>query len=220
MNDLFVAVITRATMALASAAMRLTVQSLVALDVALQVILLTALHHFLAAAAAALARHRRLARRTRARMTQLRARMHARVRLAAAVATAVRHVASIVLRILQFATEAIVLVRHLLRYVLAGAAAPALFRLRTGRPLDDALQVDDVIAVRARPNRLEWLDHLAAHQTLQAARIDLANQFFALRTIRCVHFGPLRWTLVAAIRLKFVDFLGRRLSVLLIFALF
>lgn len=189
MFDFLLAIFARSAMTFSFTAMHFTIQILVALNVALQIILLTALHHLLAAPAAAFTRHRCLARRTWTRMTQLRARMHAAIRLAAAITATVRHIASIVLRILQFAAETVVLVRHFLRYVLAGAAAPTFFRFRTGRPLNDALQVDDVIAVRARPNRLERLNHFAAYQAFQTARIDFTDQFLTLRTIRCVHFG-------------------------------
>lgn len=220
MLDFLLTIVARAAMTFTLASMHLAVQLLVALHVALQIVLLTALHHLLAASATTCASDRRLARWTRARMTQLRARMHAAIGFAATIATTVRHIASIVLRILEFATETEVLVRHLLRNVLTRTAAPAFVRLGTGRPLDDALQVNDVIAIGARPNRLERLYHFAAHQTLQAARIDFTNQFLALRTIRCVHFECFRWTFGAAtIRFEFVDFLRRRLAVFFVFVL-
>lgn len=152
MLDFLLTIFTRAAMTFSFASMRLTVQLFVALHVTLQIILLTALHHLLTASATTFACNRCLTRWTRARMTQLRARMHAAVGFAATIATTVRHIAPIVLRILQFATETVVLVRHLLRNVLTCTTAPAFVRLRTGRPLNDALQVNDVIAIGARPN--------------------------------------------------------------------
>lgn len=63
--NLLLTIVARATMTFALTAMNFTIQLLVALDVALQIIFLTALHHLLAAATTTFTRNRRLSRRRR-----------------------------------------------------------------------------------------------------------------------------------------------------------
>lgn len=167
------------------------VERLVAGLITAEVVLLAALEGFLHAAAAAGARNERVARRTGAGVAEQSARVLAILLLAAHVATAVRHVVPIELRILQLAAEAEVLGRLCGANVLAGTAAPALVRLGRRGPLDHALQVDDVEAVLARPNRLEGLDFLAADQTLQAPRVDLLDQLVALVHVEELVGAPL-----------------------------
>lgn len=117
-------------------------------------------------------------------MTQQRARMIAQFLPAANLSARVRHVAPIVHRILQLAAKAEILPRNLLRNVLTGRAAPPVVRLRRIGPLGGAGQVQNVVAVEARPNRLRRPNQLAAHETLDPARVQLPDQLLALRTLR------------------------------------
>lgn len=168
-----------------------TVERLVASLITAEVVLLAALEGFLHAAAAAGARNESVARGTGAGVAEQSARVVAILFLAAHVAAAVRHIVPIELRILQLAAEAKIVVRQLGADVLTGTAAPALLRLGRRGPLDHALQVDDVEAVLARPNRLEGLDFLAANQTLQATRVDLLDQLVSLVHIEELIGAPL-----------------------------
>lgn len=146
--------------------------------------------------------------------------MSTAIRSATAIATTVCHIVSIVLRIFQFATKAKVFVRNRFRDVLTGTTAPTFFRFRTSRPLDNALQMDDMIAIVAGPNRMEWLNHFTAHQTFQSTRIDFTSQFLSLRIICCIYFD-FRWhTFVAGItiRFEFIDSLRRLIVVSLLSA--
>lgn len=150
--NLFIARITIAQMAFFLAPMYAATQQLITLFITADYLSLIALVHFRRFAAAAGARHHRLARWTRAcieiqpgaqispyqkqclvqlcsqltRMTQLCTRMRAGIDSPARFTAAVSCIVSIVRRILAFATEAIIRVRHNLRYVLAGTASPAL----------------------------------------------------------------------------------------------
>lgn len=113
------------------------------------------------------------------------------IRSLAHIPTAVRHVITIVLRILHFAAETVIIVRHLLADILASATTPSFLRLGAGRPRDDALQMDNVITILTRPSRLERFYHFTANQTFQFASVDFTNQLLALRTIACIEF---RWS--------------------------
>lgn len=125
----------------------------------------------------------RLTRWTRSRMAKQRARMFAQIFPAAQFPARVGHVTAVVLRVLLLATEAVIIPRDLLRHVLAGRTAPTVVRLGRIGPLGGAVQVKNVIAVEAGPNRLRRTDELAAHETLDPARVQLTDQLLALRTL-------------------------------------
>lgn len=62
-----------------------------------------------------------------------------------------RYIISVVLWILNFAAEAPVRVGNVQRDVLTGRTSPARLVFRAIRPLDDAVQMNDVEAIRAAP---------------------------------------------------------------------
>lgn len=147
------------------------------------VILLAALQRFRRTATPTATLNHRLARRTRPRMAEQRARVLAQVLPAARFSARMCHVTAVVLRVLLLATEAEILARNSLGHVLTGGTTPTVVRLGRIRPLGGAAQVKDVIAVRAGPNRLRRTDQLAAHETLYPARVQLADELLALRTL-------------------------------------
>lgn len=116
-------------------------------------------------------------------MAEQRARVLAQVLPAARFPARMCHVTAVVLRVLLLATEAEILARNSLGHVLTGGTTPTVVRLGRIRPLGGAAQVQDVIAVRAGPNRLRRADQLAAHETLYPARVQLADELLALRTL-------------------------------------
>lgn len=93
------------------------------------------------------------------------------------------HIIAIVLRILDFPTETPVSVRDQLGDMLASRTTPASFVLGAGRPLDDAVQMDDVKAIGTGPRRLERFDVLTTDEALQTACVNLPHEFLTLRTL-------------------------------------
>lgn len=157
------------------AAMLAAVEQLVANGVALQRLLHGALHYLGGTTAAAAARHVRLARRTRARMTEQGAGMAAALDATAELAAAVGQLVARQRRILELATEAEIVARQLLQHILAGRTAPALVRLGAARPGDGALQMQHVITVLARPGAVMRLDQLHADEALEAALLNVSH---------------------------------------------
>lgn len=146
-------------------------------------VLLAALQRFRRTATPTATLNHRLARRTRSRVTKQRARMIAQVFPAAKFTTRMCHVTAVVLRVLLLAAKTEILPRDLLGHVLTGRATPSVVRLGRIGPLGSAVQVKNVIAVRAGPNRLRRTDQLTAHETLNPARVQLADELLALRTL-------------------------------------
>lgn len=136
---------------------------------ACDIVFLATLQRFRHAATSAAALDHCLTWRTRSWMTEKRAGMLAKVLPAAKLPTRVRNVAPIVLWILLLATEAEILPRNLLRNVLTGRTTPTVIRQGRIGPLRRTVQVKNVIAVRAGPNRLRRTDQLATHETLHPA---------------------------------------------------
>lgn len=180
----FLAIVATSHVAFPLATVNFAVQRLATDRVTSDLLLLAALQRLRHPATSATSLHHRLARRTRSRVTQQRARMITQFLPTANLPARVRHVAPIVHRILQLAAKAEILPRNLLRNVLTGRAAPPVVRLRRIGPLGGAGQVQNVVAVQTRPNRLRRSNQLAAHETLDPARIQLPDQLLALRTLR------------------------------------
>lgn len=141
--------------------MNTTRQHLIAHLAAQRLILLATLHRLLRPPTATLARHHRMTRRTRSRMTQQSTRMLTAILLGAQLTATVSHIVAIVLRALCFATETPIRIRNVQRHMLASRATPTGLILGAVCPLDDAVQMNDVEAVGARPRRLKGFDVLA-----------------------------------------------------------
>lgn len=97
--------------------------------------------------------------------------------------TRVGHIASVILRVLFLATEAVVFPGNLLRHVLAGRTTPPVVGLRTASPFSRTGQMQNVVAIRTGPNGLRWTHHIAANETLQLGGIQLPDEFLALRAL-------------------------------------
>lgn len=173
----------RTAVTLLLAGVNFAVQRLSTCGLAENLILLAALHRFSGSSAPAASLDYRLTGRTRPRMAEQSTRVLTKLLPAAEFPARVRHIASIVLRILLLATEAVVFPGYLFRHVLARRAPPAIVRLGTAGPLGGAVQVQNVVAIRTGPNRLGWPHHIATNETLQLGGIQLPDQFLALRAL-------------------------------------
>lgn len=173
-------------MALRLAPVLAAVEQLVTDLAAQQVLLHGALHRLGAAPAAAAAHHIGLARRTRSRVTEQCAGMTAALDPAAYLAAAVRQFRTRHRRVLQLAAETEILSRQLLQHILARRTAPAHLRLGAAGPGGSTLEVQNMVAVLARPGRLVRLDRFHAHQALQPPLLNVTDQFLPLRQLLIV----------------------------------
>lgn len=169
--------------------MNATRQHLIAHLTAQRFVFLAALHRLLGASASTLPSHHRMAGRTRSRMAQQSTRMLTAFLLGAQLTTTMGHIVPVVLRILRFAAETPIRIRNVQRHMLAGWATPTGFILGAVRPLDDAIQMNDVEAIDARPRRLKRFDALAAHKAFEATGVNLSDELLSLRTLAGVRFG-------------------------------
>lgn len=180
----FLTFIACATVTLLLAGMNSAVQRLSTGGLAEYLILLATLHRFGGPSAPAASLDHRLTGRTRPRMAEQGTCVLTKLLPAAEFSARVRHIASIVLRILLLATEAVVFPGYFFRHILTCWTPPAIVRLGTAGPLGGAVQVKNVVAIRTGPNRLGWPHHIATNETLQFGGIQLPDQFLALRALR------------------------------------
>lgn len=97
--------------------------------------------------------------------------------------TGMGNVASIVVRIPLLPTETIVLPGNLLGHVLTRRASPTIVGLGTAGPFGRAVQMQNMVTIRTRPNRLRWPHQIATNETLQLGGIQLPDEFLALRAL-------------------------------------
>lgn len=80
----------------------------------------------------------------------------------------------------RFAAVAPVLSRHVRVVVLTGGATPTGLHLRRLGPGTHAVQVEDVVALGARPDLVVVLDHLTADEALEHFAVEHLFQAFSL----------------------------------------
>lgn len=169
--------------ALLGADVQLAVEELLAIGVAFDCSLQGALHQLGGLAASTLSPDASLTRRTGSGMAEQRAGMRTAFDAAANLATRVRNVVAIQCRILDRSAEAEIVSWNFLLDVLAGRTTPAALGLRARSPFDDATQMEDVVAVVARPDRIVALDELDADEAFEATSFDFPNELLALREL-------------------------------------
>jgi len=139
------------------------------------------LHRLGAAPTATAAHHVGLAWRAGTRVTEQSAGVAASLDTAADLPATVGQLGPRHRRVLQLSAEAEILPGKVLQHILTSRTTPSHIGLGAARPSNGALKVEQVVAVLARPGRLMRLDRLHAHQALQSALFDVANQFLPLR---------------------------------------
>lgn len=179
----FLTFFTRATVALSLTGMNSTVQGVSTSSIAQNFILLAALHRFGGSSTSAAPLDHRLTRWTRSRMAQQSTRMLTKFLPATKFSTGMGHIASIVLKISLLPTETIVLPGNLLGHVLTRRASPTIVGLGTAGPFGRAVQMQNMVTIRTRPNRLRWPHQIATNETLQLGGIQLPDEFLALRAL-------------------------------------
>lgn len=179
----FLAIPTCAIVALLLTRVYVTVQGLFTGGIAKNLVFLAALHRFGGPSAAAASLDHRMTRWTRPGMTKLCTCMLAKFFPATKFPAGMGHVAPVVLRVPLLATETVIFPWNLLRHVLACRTTPPVVGFRTAGPFGRTGQMQNVVAVRTRPNGLCRANQIATNETLQLGGIQLPDQFLALRAL-------------------------------------
>lgn len=179
----FLTFFTRTTVALPLTGVNSTVQGLCTCGLAYNLILLAALHWLSGSSASTTPLNHCLTWGTRPRVAQQSTRMVTQLLPATNFPTGVGNITSIVLRIPLLPTKTVVLSGNLLGHVLTRRASPTIVGLRTAGPFGRTGQMQDMIAVRTRPNGLRWPHQITTNKTLQFGGIQLPDELLALRAL-------------------------------------